>query len=93
MAVMFFNCDALTNVDVSGFDVSLLTDAASMFSSSGFSDSDYDALLIAWSAQTLQPGVSFHAGNAQYSAGAAATARGVLTSAPNNWVITDGGPI
>jgi surface protein len=43
-----------------------------------------------WNA-TLQSGVTFHGGNSTYSAGAATTARGVLTGAPYNWSITDGG--
>jgi surface protein len=43
-----------------------------------------------WNA-TLQSNVVFHGGNSQYSAGAATTARGVLTGAPYNWTITDGG--
>jgi surface protein len=43
-----------------------------------------------WNA-TLQSGVTFHGGNSKYSAGAATTARGVLTGAPYNWSITDGG--
>jgi surface protein len=43
-----------------------------------------------WNA-TLQSGVTFHGGNSKYSVGAATTARGVLTGAPYNWSITDGG--
>ena len=56
-----------------------------------FSTTNYNGVLISWSAQTLQPNVSFAANLTQYSAGAAATARGVLTGAPNNWTITDAG--
>jgi surface protein len=43
-----------------------------------------------WNA-TLQSNVTFHGGNSEYSVGAATTARGVLTGAPYNWTITDGG--
>jgi hypothetical protein len=43
-----------------------------------------------WNA-TLQSGVTFSGGNSEYSVGAATTARGVLTSAPYSWTITDGG--
>jgi surface protein len=43
-----------------------------------------------WNA-TLQSGVTFHGGGSKYSVGAATTARGVLTGAPYNWSITDGG--
>jgi surface protein len=45
-----------------------------------------------WNA-TLQSNVTFGAGLNQYSAGAATTARGVLTGAPYNWTITDGGQV
>ena len=56
------------------------------------STANYDALLIGWAAQTLQPNVSFSGGDSIYTPGGAAeTARGVLTGAPNNWIITDGG--
>ena len=43
-----------------------------------------------WNA-TLQSGCTFSGGNSKYSVGAATTARGVLTGAPYNWTITDGG--
>jgi surface protein len=43
-----------------------------------------------WNA-TLQSGVTFNGGGSKYSVGAATTARGVLTSAPYNWTIADGG--
>jgi surface protein len=43
-----------------------------------------------WNA-TLQSGVTFGGGGSKYSVGAATTARGVLTGAPYNWTITDGG--
>lgn len=43
-----------------------------------------------WNA-TLQSGVTFSGGSSKYSVGAATTARGVLTSAPYSWTITDGG--
>ena len=80
------------NQDLSNWNISSLTNASLMFSSNqAFSDTNYSNLLIGWAAQTVQPNVAFGAGLTQYSAGAAATARGVLTGAPNNWTITDGG--
>ena len=82
------------NQDISNWDVSSVTNAAAMFTGAGtFSTNNYDLLLEGWSTQTLQNAVVFGVGTTQYSAGAAATARGVLTSAPNNWVITDGGQV
>ena len=63
------------------------------FLNTAMSTANYDALLIAWSALTFTDTDIPFAMNqtTQYSAGAAATARGVLTGAPNNWTITDGG--
>jgi len=77
--------------DISNFDVSGLTDASQMLLTSSFSQTNYDLLLVAWEAQTLQTSVAFHAGTAKYGAGAPATARGDLVGAPNLWTITDGG--
>jgi len=63
------------------------------FLNTAMSTANYDALLIAWSALTFtNANIPFSMNQTtQYSAGAAATARGVLTGAPNNWTITDGG--
>lgn len=55
-----------------------------------YSAANYDALLISMSLQTLQAGLTSHFGSIKYTA-AAVSARAILTSAPNNWVITDGG--
>lgn len=75
--------------DVSAWDVGQVTSAAFMFNNSPFSDANYDKLLLGWSAQTVQSGVSFLAGTAQYTE---AAARAILTDPPNSWVISDGGP-
>jgi len=56
---------------------------------SHLSTENYDALLIGWSAQNVQPDVIFGAGTSQYSA-AAADARALLAQ---SWAITDGGPV
>ena len=80
------------NQPLDNWDVSNVVNISFIFTNNqAFSTTNYDALLIGWSAQTLQPNLSFEANLTQYSAGAAATARGVLTSAPNNWTITDAG--
>lgn len=51
---------------------------------------NYDNTLIGWAAQTLKPSLSFHGGSSKYGP-SGATARTTLTTAPNNWTITDGG--
>jgi len=63
-----------------------------MFNGVTLSTENYDAILNAWSQLTLQSSVSFHAGNSQYTVCKQA-AKDILTSAPNNWSITDGGSV
>ena len=77
--------------DLGGWDISqvnLLNEQT--LSGTNLSTDNYDSLLIGWAAQSVQPNLSFGAGNSTYSS-AAADARDTLTSAPNNWTITDGG--
>ena len=88
---MFFNTDSF-NQDLSNWDVSNLTNAGTFLANNPvFSDENYSNLLIGWAAQSVQSNVQLTGIDASYTAGAAATARGVLTGAPNNWTITDGG--
>jgi len=66
---------------------------SSMFYNCTLSTPNYDALLVGWDAQVLQPNVSFHAGNSKYSSGSAAdTARTNMINS-DGWSITDGGSI
>jgi len=77
--------------DISSFNISSLTSATQMLDASAFSTTNYDLLLVAWQGQTHNNSVNFHAGTAQYSSGAPATARaGLITDL---WTITDGGPV
>jgi surface protein len=76
--------------NIGSWNVSSVTTMHYMFWESSLSTPNYDSLLIGWSALTLQSDVSFTAGNSKYSAGAATTARGVLT-VTYSWGITDGG--
>lgn len=77
--------------DLGSWDISSVTNMSGMLQGATLSTTNYDSLLIGWSGQTVNPSISFHGGGSQYSAGAATTARGVLTGSPNNWTITDGG--
>ena len=87
-----FNSCTIFDQDLSGWDISALTDASSMLLGTAFSTTNYDLLLPAWEGQTEQTGVTAHFGTAKYSAGAPATARGVLVGT-STWTITDGGPV
>jgi len=60
-------------------------------SSTAMSVANYSALLISIASQTLNANVLFDAGDTQYSAGAAATARATIISTP--WTISDGGQV
>lgn len=79
------------NEDISGWDVSNITNFTNAFSGTAMSVANYDALLIAWSAQTVQSGVTFST-SAQYTLGGAAAA-GRATLISNGWTIVDGGGI
>jgi uncharacterized repeat protein (TIGR01451 family) len=82
---------AAANPDTSGWNVQSLEDAGVMFDASGLTTANYEALLEAWSEQTVQPNVRLGANGIAYCSADAASARSVLTSAPNNWTITDQG--
>lgn len=90
--LQFFAFNATNfNDDVSGWDVSNVTNMGNAFSGTAMTQANYDALLIAWSAQTVQQNVQFGI-SAQYTAGGAAeAARNVLINT-YNWTISDGGP-
>jgi len=74
--------------NLGGWNVANLTDATEMFASTTLSTSNYDALLIGWDAQTLQPNVTFDGGSSKYCNSAAARVNMVSS---DNWTITDGG--
>ena len=55
-----------------------------------YSTTNYDALLIGWASRSVKPNILIDFGTIKYT-NAATAARTVLTSAPNNWTIVDGG--
>lgn len=80
--------------DLSGWDISNVTSFLnfnqSVFAATdGFSTSNYDATLIGWAAQAVRPNIALIIAGKYSSAGQAA--RDTLTSAPNNWTISDRG--
>tara|TARA_R110002020_G_scaffold150_5_gene769 strand:- start:617 stop:1465 length:849 start_codon:yes stop_codon:yes gene_type:complete len=83
------------NQDIGSWDVSSCTNFANFLLSATnltFSSSNLDAIYNGWSTRTLSASESISFGSAKYSS-AASAGRAVLTSAPNNWTITDGGLI
>jgi surface protein len=77
--------------DISSLDISNVVDLTNFLRDSSFTQTNYDLLLPAWEAQSVQDNVTAHFGSAQYGAGAPATARADLI-ADHTWTITDGGP-
>ena len=84
-----FSRASVFNQDISAWNVSSVTSMENMFLDGALSTTNYDALLMGWSVQTLQTGVLFSAGNTQYTI-ASQPARDVLTGT-FNWTVTDGG--
>ena len=83
-----FNSASAFNQDIGTWDVRLVNEMDQMFTFSALSTVNYDALLFAWSKQNVKEGVALSVGRTHYSANSQA-ARDILTSAPNNWTITD----
>jgi surface protein len=94
MPIMLLNTTNF-NQNLGSWNVSLVTifDDATLggFADGiGLSTANYDALLIGWSSRLVQPNLAINFGTVKYSSGAI-SARAILTSAPNNWTIVDGG--
>ena len=91
MSYMFYIASVF-NQNVGSWNIAAVTNMATMFNGVTLSTANYDALLTGWAAKTVQTGLTFDGGSSKYSCSAAAS-RAVLTSAPKNWTITDGGTV
>ena len=83
------------NQPVDNWNVSNVTNASSFMgtkSNLNYSASNYDALLIGWASRPVKPNISIGFNNINYTIAASAS-RAILTSAPNNWTIVDGGQV
>ena len=84
-----FSYDLAFNQNLGSWNVSNATNFNSMFYGDKLSYPNYDSLLMNWSLEPLHTGMSFSAGNSQYSY-KAINARNTLTTT-FGWTITDGG--
>jgi surface protein len=68
MQQMFQNCTNLTGLQISGWDVSSVTNGASFLNgaNNALSTQEYNNTLRAWSQQSVQSGVTWHFGDATY---------------------------
>jgi hypothetical protein len=59
---------------------------------SNYSTANYDALLIGWASRPVKPNINIDFAAIKRTT-ASDAAKNILTSAPNNWTIADGGLI
>ena len=88
MTVMFSDAAAF-NQDLSGWDISNVTDMFLFAEGTALSTSNYTSMLSAWGGLSLQSGVEFSVGTTTYTI-AGQTGRNVLTDT-YGWSVTDGG--
>ncbi|MCF6348584.1 MAG: BspA family leucine-rich repeat surface protein [Flavobacteriaceae bacterium] len=88
MRSMFREATAF-NQDINSWNVANLTNAAGMFTGVTLSTNNYDALLVGWNAQTLQPNVTFSGGNSKYCTTGEVAKNNMINT--DGWTITDGG--
>jgi surface protein len=100
MTDMFSNQKEFNQL-IDNWNVSLVTAFNGATAPSGFmqgktfedySSANYDALLIGWSSRPVQPNLNINFGTIKRTT-ASDAAVAILTSAPNNWTIIDGGLI
>ncbi len=92
MSEMFSGATAF-NQDIGSWNVGAVTNFSGFMTGktpATFSAANLDAIYNGWSARTLKPNLTITFGTAKYTT-ASQAGRGVLTSSPNTWTITDGG--
>ncbi len=77
--------------NLGNWDVSGVTNFTSFLFNAELSPENYDALLNGWNALTLQSGLTFHAGNSQYTSAGAAARQAIMDD--DMWTINDGGEV
>jgi len=85
LAVLFNQ--SLASWDITGVtQVDFLDGMGAMLNQTALSVSNYDATLLSWASQNVNPNIKLGATGLTYCT--AQTARNTLISTPNNWVIT-----
>ena len=91
-----FTYSSAFNQDLGGWDISSVANFSSFMdgkSPSSFSAVNLDSIYNQWSSLlSVQPNINITFGNAEYNS-TAQGGRDILTGAPNNWTITDGGQV
>lgn len=88
-------CRVINAASVSNWNVSNVTNMTGFFENltpTHHPSTVLDAIYNSWAQLTLKPNVTAGFGTLKYT-GASSSNKGVLTSTPNNWIITDGGII
>jgi surface protein len=81
------------NQNIGNWNVSKVTDFTNFMldkTPATFSSTNLDAIYNGWIVNGVKPNVNISFGGAKYTS-AGTAGRLTLTSAPNNWIITDGG--
>lgn len=92
MLEMFEGATAF-NQDIGSWNVSNVsnfTDFMNGKTAANYSAANLDSIYNGWSSRPVQPNISIKFGSINYTA-AGQAGKDVLTNAPNNWTITDGG--
>jgi surface protein len=92
--VSMFRSAASFNQNIGSWNVSNVTNFSDFMigkTSSNYSASNLDAIYNGWSSRPVKPNLTnVNFGTIKYTA-ASQAGRDILTGAPNNWAITDGG--
>ena len=78
------------NQDLSGWNITNVKSMTGLLNNTNVSSSNYTYTLIGWAKQIVQTNVILGASNIKYYT-EGVTARNILTSTPNNWIINDNG--
>lgn len=85
-----FRGAAAFDQDISGWDVSGVNSMTNIFNGAELSLQNYNALLVGWNAQSLQPNIAFHGGTSKYCSPAAIAAKANMITS-DTWTFNDGG--